>query len=249
MKNILKLFIVCLLVSSCDETEPVIFNGKTAVGFSDSVVELSIPVGGITSTIGIVSTTLAEESRTFDVTVVDGTADAAAYTIGTATIPADSYEGTLDVTFNYDVLEDFVPYTLILRLEVPGGGSAFPPVRFEFLKEFDITTFVCGDLKLSIFADNFASETTWEVLDSSEAVVASGGPYEDGTSGTEYTANISLAAGDYTFTIFDSFGDGLFDGNTEGTYNLYCAAQTVVSYASGSGNFGDSETTEFTIVE
>lgn len=249
MKNIFKLFIICILVASCSDTESVIFDGRTAVGFSTDIVELSIPIGGVTSTIGIVSTTTSPQARNFSVSVVDTNVESSDYSIGTATIPANSYEGTLDVTFNYDGLEDFVLNTLTLAIVVPEGGSAFPPVTFSFLREYDITTFVCPDLKLSIVADNFASETTWEVTDSAGSVVVSGGPYDDGTAGTEYTANMTLAGGDYTFTIFDSYGDGLSDGNNIGTYALVCAAQEVVTYASGSGNFGDSESTDFTVVE
>lgn len=252
MKNIFKIFLICLLVTSCDETEPVTFDGRTAVGFSEDIVTLDVPEGGVTSTVDLISTTTSSEARTFDVTVVDtsGGIEASDYSIGTATIPADSYEGSLDVTFNYDGLDDFTPYTLTLAIEVPGGGSAFPPVTFEFLKEYDITTFVCSELKLTIVADNYASETTWEVTDATGNVVNSGGPYDDSTAGQAYVANIGpLAAGDYTFTIFDSYGDGLFDGTNEGTYDLVCAAQEVVTYASGSGNFGASESTDFTIVE
>ncbi|WP_179339677.1 hypothetical protein [Winogradskyella ludwigii] len=247
MKNLFKIFFVFLMVASCEDTERVTFDGSTAVGFSESIIELSVPVGGVTSTVGLVSTTISSEVRTFDVTVEDSTVESSEYVIGSATIPANSYEGTLDVTLNYDGLEDFVLNSLTLSIDVP--GSAFPPVTFSFLKEYDITTFVCGDLKLNIVADNYTSETTWEVADSSGSIVASGGPYDDSIAGTELISNISLAAGDYTFTIYDSYGDGLFDGTNTGTYNLYCAAQTVVSYASGSGNFGASESTDFTIVE
>ena len=249
MKNILKLFIVCLLVSSCDPTESVIFDGRTAVGFAEAMVDLSVPEGGITESVVVTSTTKSSVDRTFEVTVVDASVEESDYSVGTAMIPADSYEGTLDVTFNYEGLEDFVANTLTVELVVAGGGSAFPPITFNFLREFDITTFVCGDLTLSIVVDNFANETTWEILDAAGTEVAAGGPYDQGTSGQDYRTNVSLAAGDYTFTIFDSFGDGLSDGNVEGTYNLFCAAQDVVSYASGFGDFGDDESTDFTIVE
>jgi len=251
MKILIKLFIVCLIFTSCEETETAIFDGRTGVGFDQSDVSLTIPEGGVTSTVGLISTTSAATERTFDVVVVaDGTSvEASDFSIGTAVIPADSFVGTLDVTFNYDGLEDFVENTLTVAIEVPGGGSAFSPVTFNFLREFDITTFVCSDLTLEIVADNFASETTWEIVDAGGAVVSAGGPYDDGTAGTSYGANVSLAAGCYTFTIFDSYGDGLFDGNNEGTYNLFCAAQSVVSYASGSGNFGFDESTDFCIVE
>jgi len=251
MKNIFKIFLICLLVASCDDTESVTFDGTTAIGFGVNIVELSIPEGGITTTIPITSTTTSPAARNFSVSVVDTSVDASDYSIGTATIPANSYEGTLDVTFNYDGLEDFVLNNLTLAIQVAGSG--FPPVTFNFLKEYDITTFVCPDLSLSIVADNWASETSWDVKDSSGTIVESGGPYDDGTAGTEYTANMTLAGGDYTFTIYDAYGDGLSDGTNIGTYNLFCAAQDVVSYASGSGSFADAEgfeeTTSFTVVE
>lgn len=251
MKNIFKIFVICLLVVSCEETESITFDGRTAVGFSEEIIDLSIPEGGITASVVIVSTTTASQDRTFNIQVVDSSVDASDYSIGTAIIPANSYEGTLEVTFNYDGLEDFVANTLSLSLVVSSGGSAFPPITFNFLREYDIATFVCADggLKLSIVADNYASETSWDVTDSSGSVVANGGPYDDGTAGQEYVSNITLPGGDYTFTIYDSYGDGLFDGTNTGTYSLVCAAQDVVSYASGSGNFGDSESTDFTIVE
>ena len=249
MKNLFKIFILCLLITSCEETEPISFDGTTAVGFAESTIDLNIPEGGITTTVGLVSTTTSTEARTFDVTVVDTSVETSDYSIGTATIPANSYEGTLDITFNYDGLENFVSNTLTVAIEVPGGGSAFPPVTFSFLRDYDISVFVCGDFKLSIVADDYASETTWDVTDSTGTIVASGGPYENETAGQEYVSNISLDAGDYTFTIYDEYADGLFDGTNTGTYRLYCAAQSVVTYAAGSGNFGASESTDFTVVE
>jgi len=53
-----------------------------------------------------------------------------------------------------------------------------------------------------------------------------------------------LPDGCYTFTIFDSFGDGLFDGNITGNYSLKCS---IINHASGEGNFGSSETTDFCV--
>lgn len=261
MKNIFKLLLVCILFTSCDETESVLFDGKTGVGFSDEVLEVSVPVEGITVSVPVVSTTTSDEVRTFTAVAieVDPETDLAAsdYSIGAVTIPANSYEGTVDVTFNYDNLIDFQEYTLGLALEVPGGGSAFPPLNFEVLREFDITTFVCADLVLTLNEDAYADERTWEITNSEGIVVEcsdfatcpAGAPSGSLDPATYNFTIPTLPAGDYTFTIYDAYGDGQFDGNMEGNYNLYCAAQPVVSYASGGGNFGDSESTNFTIVE
>ena len=127
--------------------------------------------------------------------------------------------------------------------------SAPGPLTYTFLREFDINEFVCSsDYQLIINFDDFGSENTWELTDDTGAIVYSGGPYDDGGAGTQLVVNnIALAAGCYNFTFFDSFGDGLFDGNTTGDYNLVCASQTVVSYASGVGNFGASNSTDFCV--
>jgi hypothetical protein len=259
MKNIFRLLVICLVLVSCDDTESVTFdpiNGQTGVGFNESAVDLSVPEGGITYELGVVSTTISTVERTFNISVdteaSSETLTSADYTLGTVVIPADSYEGTVDVTFNYGALEDFEEYTLVVNLDLPDGVAPLTKtssVEFTFLREFDINTSVCADLQLKILLDNFGSETTFEITDDAGAVVLEGGPYSDGVAGSTQTINVSLTEGCYTFTISDSYGDGLFDGNVTGNYDLFCAAQTVVSYASGSGNFGSSESTDFCINE
>jgi hypothetical protein len=254
MKIFIKLCLVALLFTACDETESATFDpnsGQTGIGFADSVIELSIPVGVITSVVPVFSTTVSAQDRTFNVAVDANNTNVTAsdYSLGSVFFPADSHEGTLEVTINYDGLTDFVQNFLVLNIDAPADVSVFSEVTFSFLREFDINEFVCSsDYQLIINFDGFGSENTWELTDSSGAVLYNGGPYSDGGSGTQLVVNnISLAAGCYNFTFFDSFGDGLFDGNTEGDYDLVCAAQTVVSYASGVGNFGDSNSTDFCV--
>ncbi len=248
-----------MVLVSCDETESITFdpiNGQTGIGFNESKVELDIPEEGITYTLGVVSTTLSTESRSFNISAnTEASSEeltSADYSFGTVVIPANSYEGSVDVTINFDGLEDFTEYSLVVDLDLPDGVSpltATSSVEFEFLREFDINLFVCSDLQLKILLDDYGSETSFDITDDSGAVVISGGPYTDGVAGSTQSINVSLAAGCYTFTIYDSYGDGLFDGNVTGNYDLFCQAQTVVSYASGSGNFGASASTDFCINE
>ncbi|MEO6349004.1 MAG: hypothetical protein ABIO60_13970 [Aquaticitalea sp.] len=262
MKILIKLIVICLLVSSCQDTESITYdpNGnRTGIGFGVSVLDFSVPQGGTTVSIPVLATNTSSEARTFDVTVdTEASSEelsSADYSLGSATIPAGSYEGSVDVTINYDGLEDFVKYKLVLNLEAP--NSAFPPVSLTFLKEYDITTFVCADLILTLVEDGFADERNWEITNSSGIVVQcsdfascpSGAPSGSFDPATYNYTIPTLSAGDYTLTIYDAYGDGMFDGSIEGSYNLYCAAQDVVTYASGGGNFGESDSTNFTIVE
>ncbi len=96
-------------------------------------------------------------------------------------------------------------------------------------------------VSLIMNTDNFVSETTWEFADLSGNVVASGGPYPDGVK--TIIEPVCLPPGCYDFTIYDSYGDGLFDGNTTGDYTVIDDAGNV--FASGVGNFGAQETSNF----
>ncbi len=98
-------------------------------------------------------------------------------------------------------------------------------------------------ISLIIDPDYYTNETTWTVRDASNNIVASGGPYGQGL---DYIYEpICLPEGCYDFTIFDSYGDGLFDGNTTGTYILIDEGNN--SLVSGGGNFGAQETTNFCV--
>jgi hypothetical protein len=71
---------------------------------------------------------------------------------------------------------------------------------------------------LTMSPDCFGGEVTWEVEDSQGTVVVSGGPYVDVLPEDlqTYFEELCLEAGCYTFTVFDSFGDGLA-GSEEGS--------------------------------
>lgn len=102
----------------------------------------------------------------------------------------------------------------------------------------------CNDpnLTLTITLDNYPAETSWTVTDAGGATVASGGTYGGQANGSTVTENISLGTGDYTFTINDSFGDGICCAYGNGSYSLTDGTGAVI--ASG-GSFGSSESTSF----
>ncbi len=101
-----------------------------------------------------------------------------------------------------------------------------------------------GDITLSLTFDNFPQETSWTLTDASGTVVASESYSTANPDGSTVTETISgLAAGTYTFTISDSFGDGICCGFGNGSYTLSSAAGEIVS----GGDFGNSETTDFCV--
>jgi hypothetical protein len=140
--------------------------------------------------------------------------------------------------------------------DVDCGGPDCPacPTCFDGIQNGDETGVDCGgscapcssscsfgnNFTLSITLDNYPGETTWQVTNTSGTVVASGGSYS-GQSGT-VTESIPLGAGDYTFTIFDSYGDGICCAYGSGSYSLQDEFGNLV--ASG-GSFGSSESSNF----
>lgn len=246
----LKIILASLLLLAfmgCDKEDAPIntvydnINGQTGVGFSVQNQSVIVPEEGITVTVPVRVTTLSTSDRTFNVSVdPSSTGNSQDYTIGSVTIPAGSYFGSFSVTFgNFDNLPDLVNQTLVVNLDLPDGTAVVgsETVTFTYLKKI-----ICNDLMLVINADTFGSETTFEITDASGAIVQSGGPFSDVSGGRTYSFNFSLPDGCYTFTIFDSFGDGLFDGSVTGNYALTCS---LITHASGSGNFGSSESTDF----
>ena len=93
---------------------------------------------------------------------------------------------------------------------------------------------------LNLTTDNYGSETSWLLRDSSNATLYSGSGYSNNTS---YTEEFCLADGTYTFTINDSYGDGICCSFGNGSYSIVSGSSTLAS----GGSFGSSETKTITI--
>jgi hypothetical protein len=106
----------------------------------------------------------------------------------------------------------------------------------------------CEDeaLNLEIVLDNYPAETSWELRNEANEVVASGGNYGGFSSGTAIDESICVPEACYTFEIFDSYGDGICCGFGNGSYTLTDVEGNVL--ASG-GNFGSSQATDFCLGE
>ena len=87
--------------------------------------------------------------------------------------------------------------------------------------------------------DEYPGETTWAITDNSTGeTVASGGPYADAF--TFISESGTFCEGCYTFTINDSYGDGICCSLGEGSFALSLDGQL---YASG-GTFEFNESTD-----
>lgn len=102
------------------------------------------------------------------------------------------------------------------------------------------TACVDSDVSLTLVSDNYGSETSWTLSNSSGTVVESGTGYANNQT---FSFNWTLADDDYTFTINDSYGDGICCAYGQGSYTVSDANGSFIS----GGDFGASESTDFCV--
>ena len=129
------------------------------------------------------------------------------------------FVGTTGTTWKGDMAID----ALGLTASGGGGGNA------------------CVTVDLTIDTDQYPGETTWAITDGSGATVASGGPYNNANS--TFTESACLPNGCYTFTIFDSYGDGICCAYGNGSYQLVGGGAILAA----GGTFGGSDATNFCV--
>lgn len=95
-------------------------------------------------------------------------------------------------------------------------------------------------LSFQLTTDNYGAETSWQLTDSNNQTAYSGGGY---SSNSNYSEQWCLVDGSYTFTINDSYGDGICCGQGNGSYRLSMNGSDVFS----GGNFSSVQTHSFTL--
>ncbi|MBA4153973.1 Omp28-related outer membrane protein [Flavobacterium sp.] len=102
------------------------------------------------------------------------------------------------------------------------------------------------NITVKISTDQYGSETTWNLKNSAGTTVAQGGPYTDaGAAGVfpKPDVNLTLANDCYTFSIIDSYGDGMCCSYGNGSYQVL--ANGVLIPGMTGGNFGSGESKKY----
>ncbi len=207
--------------------------------------------------------------RTFNLVVDPSTTHGASnYIVPTSvTIPAGSKVGTYEVTIVGNGLVDgnkivvgLVPSEDLNQTTFYGTYSGGVLTGVGTSKSTFNLYRPCASVRarLSITFDNYPEETAWELYNSSNVLIDSGGFNAAGTAITGYAAlgyadrsTFSvvkcLAPGNYTFVIYDDYGDGMYTSATvSGTFTMN-NLNNGASLFSGGGDFGDFEVKPFTI--
>ncbi|MCG3164252.1 MAG: hypothetical protein POELPBGB_00006 [Bacteroidia bacterium] len=105
----------------------------------------------------------------------------------------------------------------------------------------DFTIVAGGNtLVLTITTDGYGDESTWELEDDNGTVIFSGGPF--GNDETTTTEICVPGTGCYTFTMLDSYGDGMCCSQGNGSFSL--EDENGFELAAG-GTFTNSDATNF----
>lgn len=132
--------------------------------------------------------------------------------------------------------------TLTATTSTPNGEMDETPSNDEFSREFEA---ILGGVPITftLIHDLFPTETTYELEDEDGNILYTGGPYSEqfGTTVEEWCLD---PEGCYTFTIFDSYGDGLQGPFQNGSYEITDADGQVLASLIDVA-FGFEETNEF----
>merc|ERR1712176_588478 len=98
-----------------------------------------------------------------------------------------------------------------------------------------------SEVKVEITTDNYGAETSFDIKDNSGDNIMEGGDYE---SATTYAESTCVGGGSYTFTINDSYGDGICCAYGSGSYSVKVNDEEV---ASGGEFSGSTEEKQFDV--
>lgn len=234
---LLLLFVAVFAFNSCEDdiksTEDINY-----IAFEASAVDMGVDIDGTAEhEIKVYTTQKTGSDRSFSIAVIEdaSSADPAAYNIpSSVTVPANSNEGSFTVGLSDVNIGDGGETVVIDFVNAEGLYTGNPTT----LSITQICPF--NEVFINFLFDGYASECTWELLDSSDNVVAEGGPWADGTASA--ATKLCLQDGTYTFTVYDAYGDGL--SYPENGSITISSDGNELGYIEG--DFGASESVTFT---
>ncbi|MDR6966958.1 hypothetical protein J2X31_000958 [Flavobacterium arsenatis] len=245
MKNVYKIvgvLFVSLLFNSCEENDVASINDVpfNSVSFPRPTILADIHPATPVYELEVNVTKPSNVDRTFTVVNVPFAdipgndqlieATSADYTFnGQITVPAGSVKGYGQINITPGNLVVGVTKTMAFDLVSPGEDGKFTNGKDRVVFSF---TRACGDgqskATLLITFDQYADETSWELYRGS-TLVDGDGPYVRGRA--TFEKSFCLIPGEYTFVLYDSYGDGICCATGNGAYSIKVGGETLISGA------------------
>src|SRR5690606_16986467 len=256
MKKIFYLLTISLLTTfiSCEDYNPAV-EAPVSLGFEKASEQVSYVTEDNVKSIRVYATHTSDVDRVVAVNQLDGldpqdnpytTAEEGDFTVSSTsvTIPAGELYGTFEIEFNPD-LDLTVTRYVTFEIDYPEDYSVNntkKTVKVTYNRLCFSNTII-----YELTLDRWSSETTWDIRNSSDEVVESGGPY-----GPDAAANVlqplnpmsfTLPDGNYTFTIYDAYGDGMVtSASVIGSYKISKDCGSVLVDQIGDCEFSRSHT-------
>ncbi|WP_027138478.1 hypothetical protein [Gaetbulibacter saemankumensis] len=237
---IVALFLSLFVLNSCEKNEDsAVITKLNYVGFESGFIIGADPTGTASQEIHVATSNTTSSDRTFNISVDESltTADPSAYNVpNSVTVPANTNIGTFTVEVIGENVGTAGEDILALGFASEEGLLTSEPISLN-LKQ------VCPnpELYLDITFDAYPEEIYWVITDSDDNTIYESAPGAygayDGFEGS-LSRPLCLASGDYTFTVYDQYGDGAgplsltFDGtvlfSTDGAYGAGTAAEFTI---------------------
>ena len=219
--------------------------------FDAAVTVLNIPTdlcdGTITPTIRIRN---AGSTVLTSATIMHQLDTDAAVTINwTGSLAMDAFE---DIPLSAMPVTGVGAHSFSASVSNPNGNPDESPSNDSNVRPFSIPdSYEATTVRVIITPDRYGAETTWQLTNSADVVIGSGGPYiTTGTNGTQpdEVTDVTITVFDecYTFTLIDSYGDGICCAYGAGTYRLEDQDNNVL--INGNGDFGASAVHLFKVI-
>jgi hypothetical protein len=148
---------------------------------------------------------------------------------------------TKNLTFDSQVFDDSKSYDI--RVTSVNDSPLYTEEHNTATMGIQVADYALTDVTVKVFTDNYPTEITWEIRNSANQVVASGGPYVGSVNGGGADANtvkthaVTLDPNDcHSVRFKDAYGDGWSLGNTAHGMQIVSDGQTIFDYSVG--NFG-----------
>ena len=195
----------------------------------------SEPIEGATVTAGSFETTTGS-SGTYTLEVIAGTYELTCSAEGYYDKTVEAVAITDDITEVNFALNAMLLPPLFLEANVDSGNVTL---------SWSIPAIPTADLEIVIQTDNYPSETSWDPVNEYGDFIAGINPGDLPSSNTLYSWELEIELGTYTFTIYDTYGDGICCSYGQGYYSLLLNGTEIAN----GGEFAYSESVTFTADE
>lgn len=172
------------------------------------------------------------------------------YSINGGTPQVYNWTGNLVSFAKETVTLPAISYTLLntntLNVSLPVDSNVSDNTGSVTFEKAAVTTNTNITVKITL--DQWGSESSWQLLNSSNTAVASSPSYMDASGPGEYPQpdiNLTLPFDCYKFVMNDSYGDGMDSGYGMGSYQVF--ANGVLIPGIEGGSFGSSQSKVFQV--